>query len=101
VSKVKFVTNQVDAEKIRSIADRAVGLMRVHGEYLDLLSVTMDLSACHANGCPLQLTELLNADDFNLLHDVLGIRSHIDRKTGKITKFLPRFSKSKLTVADQ
>lgn len=57
------------------------------------LEMQMDIIACHANGCPLRLDDLLAADDFNLLHDVLGISRHIDRSTGRLTAiFRPRFA---------
>lgn len=54
----------------------------------------MDVTACHCNGCPLRLQELLEADDFNFTHDVFGIRRFIDRTTGEMpgAKFHPRFS---------
>ena len=51
------------------------------------------LAATHANGNPLRLHDLLNADDLNFAHDVWGIRSKIDRTTGKLTDhFSPRYS---------
>lgn len=53
----------------------------------------MDITATHANGCPLKLAELLAADDFNFSHDVAGIYRHLDRTTGKLLDcFLPRFA---------
>jgi hypothetical protein len=54
----------------------------------------MDITACHLNGCKLDLAKLLAADDFNFAHDVLGIRRHIDRETGQLMNcFRPRFAK--------
>lgn len=50
--------------------------------------IVMDITACHANGCKLQLGRLRHADDANFGHDVLGIRRFIDRKTGKIPEHL-------------
>jgi len=56
----------------------------------------MDITACHANGCPLRLQELLDADDFNFAHDIAGIYQHINRGTGKLEFcFLPRFAMPK------
>jgi len=58
------------------------------------INLEMDITACHLNGNPLKLTKLLEADDLNFFHDVLGIRNCIDRTTGKLTHcFLPRYSK--------
>lgn len=51
----------------------------------------MDLTACHCNGCELDLDRLLLAPDPDFGHDVCGIRRHIDRRTGKLGGcFLPR-----------
>ena len=59
----------------------------------DRRTIIMDLTACHANGCPLQLDELLKADKFEFSHDIYGIRKAIDRTTGKLTEdcFTPRY----------
>jgi hypothetical protein len=58
------------------------------------INLDMDLTACHLNGCPLDLEKLVAFDDFNLTHDVEGISAHIDRNTGKLTRcFLPRSAK--------
>lgn len=60
----------------------------------DLLSLSMDICACHLNGCPLDLEKLLKADDFNFAHDIVGIFKHMDRKTGQLKDcFLPRSAK--------
>jgi hypothetical protein len=57
--------------------------------------INMDISATHLNGNPLKLKELLTADDLNFSHDLVGIRNHIDRNTGKLKNcFLPRYSAS-------
>ncbi len=86
---VKFTHKPADLEIIYKIADRAHD---AHG--FDRQSTLMDISATHANGCRLRLKELLEADDFNFLHDVCGIARHIDRETGKIGGcFSPRFSR--------
>jgi len=53
----------------------------------------MDLTACHANSNALGLDRIIIADDFNFVHDVFGIRAHLDRETGKLRDcFIPRFS---------
>lgn len=90
--KVKFA-NKEDTKIIHDIVERLKGL-ELMPEDFDYLSLGMDLSATHANGCPLRLEDLLKADKFNLLHDLMGIRNHINRKTGKLEGFfLPRFAK--------
>lgn len=90
--QVKFA-NKKDTEIIHNIVGRLRGLELVPPGF-DYLSMEMDLSATHANGCPLKLEELLKADKFNLLHDLMGIRNHINRKTGKLERFfLPRYAR--------
>jgi uncharacterized protein DUF6874 len=78
-----------DGELLLKIAQRAAdGNTR-----LDTQAVLMDLTACHANGNPLRLKELLEAELLDFTHDVYGIMQHIDRSTGKLTDFFtPRFS---------
>jgi hypothetical protein len=61
----------------------------------DRMTITMDVIATHANGCPLDLDRLLHADDSNFIHDVFGIRRHINRTNGQLEDcFLPRFALS-------
>lgn len=52
----------------------------------------MDITACHLNGCPLDLPGLADASigDFN--HDVMGIRKFINRETGKLEGDFPRYA---------
>jgi hypothetical protein len=86
-----FEVSRLDASVIAQIADRALGLGVPGWAKLDF---AMDITACHANGNPLRLQALLDADDFNFMHDVLGIRRHLDRDTGRLLNhFSPRFSR--------
>nr|WP_313430121.1 hypothetical protein [Brevundimonas diminuta] len=90
---VSFDVSPTDAALISQIVDRVEELSLAQGHSLDRLSTTMDLTAVHANGCPLDLDKLAAADNFNLLHDVFGIARHLDRKTGKLRDlFDPRCS---------
>lgn len=60
---------------------------------LDRRNLAMDITAAHLNGCKLDLVELLNAKDSDFWHDVLGIRQHLNRLTGKLKNcFDPRCS---------
>lgn len=75
------------------IARRAVKMAKGLGLKYDQMTAVMDIDACHSNGNPLKLQELLAADDFNFGHDVFGIRRHIDRTTGQLQNcFVPRYS---------
>jgi hypothetical protein len=85
---IDWLVSKEDSDVIHAIAERAVDKFG-----FELLSIEMDVTACHANGNPLFLKELLMANDFEFVHDILGIRKHIDRKTGKLDGlFSPRFS---------
>lgn len=70
---------------VKRVTEKIVGI--------DSLSLTMDISAVHVNGCPLRLKDLLKADDFNFWHDIFGIQKHINRATGQLNNcFIPRFA---------
>lgn len=83
-----------DAPFVAKIAKRAHELSK--GRY-SLLDAQMDVTACHLNGCPLLLAELAEAaDNFDFIHDVFGIRRHLDRETGELTDcFLPRYAQTR------
>lgn len=90
---IKWSTDKDEIELEDKIAYRAVAMAAKLGIALIHIDVVMDIDGCHSNGCPLKLAELLSADDSNFAHDILGIRAHIDRKTGKLTDcFLPRYA---------
>ncbi len=95
-AKVSFDCTTEDVVLIGVIAKRYEVLLRdaFAAEFkFDRQSCVMDLMATHANGCPLRLKCLSEADDFNLAHDVGGIARHLDRNTGKLMDcFLPRFA---------
>lgn len=89
-----------EAETIVAIAHRlkselaAIGTRPSDlGSEIKLMDTILNVSACHCNGTPLKLEELLRADAGDFLHDVLGIRRHMDRDTGKLLNcFLPRYA---------
>lgn len=90
---VSFEVSKADSETIQKIAARAFEMAKGR-TWATRLDCSMDITACHANGCPLDLQDLLNADDFNFSHDVFGIAGTLDRSTGELTGiFRPRFAK--------
>jgi len=90
MAKISFDVSATDALTIRKIVKRACA----DDARLVKLDLTMDLTATHANGNPLDLERLLTVDDFNFYHDIYGIIRHLDRETGKLTgHFSPRLSK--------
>jgi len=89
---VTFDTSIEDGRKIQAICDRAFNAMQLR--YASKLDMVMDITAVHANGCPLNLDKFLAADDFNFYHDIIGIHNCLDRKTRQLRKgFLPRSSR--------
>lgn len=96
---VSFRVNDFDRTLIRSIVARAFRdtHLRAVLDFIDedendaRQALTMDLTACHANGCPVDLAKLLDADDVTFGHDITGIQKHIDRRTGRLRRaFGPR-----------
>ncbi len=80
-------------DPIVAIANRAMVLAEQHGVKTNAFTWMMDIEACHASN-PLDLEGLAKADDFNFIHDVFGIRRHLNRSTGKLEDcFSPRFTK--------
>lgn len=91
---ISFKVSKADAALIAIAAHRATLLC---GEtYWPLQDATMDLTACHANGCRLDLPLLLSMGDASFIHDVGGIKNHLDRDDASPTGgqllrcFLPR-----------
>jgi hypothetical protein len=78
---------------IGQIVDRVLELADARGQKLGVFSCTeleMDLCAAHLD-TPMELHRLLSSAAHDLLHDVLGIHKHLNRKTGKLEDcFLPR-----------
>lgn len=58
----------------------------------DRMSLIMDIQAAHEQ-FKLKLDKLLEADDYNFSHDIVGIQQNINRKTKEIENyFLPRYA---------
>lgn len=69
------------------------GLIRDH--FSDILNVSLAIAACHLNGCPLALEEMMRTWHRQaFVDDVMGIFYNLDRSTGKLTNgFRPMFVK--------
>ncbi len=87
---IDWTVTREEAEAIRDISRRAIV---EHPNTFRMLTLTMDLTACHCNGCPLRLIELSDAKDGDFIHDVGGISRHINRDTGELGDcFVPRYA---------
>lgn len=74
------------------IGERAAAIAARFGVELDAVTTAVMIEDVHRK-TPLRLQALLEADDFNFVHDVFGIRKHYDAATGAIdNRFLPRFA---------
>ncbi len=90
---ISWTVTGEDEDLIEEIAARAVKLARELGFIYAKPDALMDLTACHANGAPLRLAELLKADKGNFGHDVFGIRRHLNHETGQLGGFFsPRYA---------
>ena len=98
---INFRVSKEDHKEIFQIAKTFI---EKFPEYPDsFLTLVMDLTACHANGNPLDLKamgdavadiENNNRHAQDVIHDIYGIRRNINRHTGKLDNFfVPRFSK--------
>lgn len=91
MSAVAFKTTNAEALLIHAIAKRASRLAKSMDLKWTLNDADMDITAIHCNDLKLDLQGLLNADEANFGHDVLGIRRYIDRNSGTLTGFfVPR-----------
>jgi len=80
-------TNQKDVMELESqIAKRAVAMANVNGIKYGLMDALMDIDACHSNGNPLKLHELLGADDFYNGNNQYGVKECWNLKTAKLVK---------------
>ena len=95
MNNVSFDITPDEFTVVIKIAGRAVS----GDSNLNFMKVEMDLTATHANGCPLRFDELLNADDFNFWHDIYGIADNINRDTGKLENFFFRDTHVTDTIA--
>lgn len=80
---INWNASKEEVQAIHKIGLRAVD----QGICKDLITLEMDITAAHLNGCRLDLGKLLAAPNFDFAHDVLGIQENIDRNTGKIENF--------------
>lgn len=97
---VKFNASKYELHVILEICQRA-GKHFTPEEY-DRTTMIMDIEACHSNGCELDLGRLLSAPDYDFIHDIAGIRRHIDRTTGQLTDcFVPRTALQQVTHAKE
>ncbi len=89
--EISFKIDGMDADHM----SRVVARVLQERPQTDRMSLVLDLSACHANGMPLDFQAMADAPrSFDFWHDIHGIQRHIDRETGKLQHcFVPRFAR--------
>lgn len=91
---MNWQTTKEDFDWITKIADRAAAMAEQQGREYPYRDALMDVTAVHANGCPLRLEELYNAPPFDFSHDIAGIHNHVNRETGQLKDcFMPRYAR--------
>jgi hypothetical protein len=93
MTQVSFKVQDHEMALIKEIAKRADReLFGPRNIKQTIEDTEMDLCATIAQGVPLRLQDLLDADAANFGHDLGGIRRYIDRQTGKLRDFfVPRY----------
>lgn len=92
-TELKFNCTDTDYAIIQAIARRAVDLyVSFDMDPPPLVRLEMDLACVHLNGCPLKLQELLDSKTADFSHDIGGINNELDRETGSLGCFLPRYA---------
>lgn len=89
MTQINWNASEEERKLIRKVIDRVDRHKPLNQD--QRLNITMTLTACHLNGCPLDFEKLLSCDTFTLFHDIVGIEDHINIETGLIERcFLPR-----------
>ena len=94
--KINFKCSPQDQALIGQILKRGMDMARDFNVKLDHVTLAMDIVACHCNGTPLKLLQMLMSDPSDFSHDLLGITRFIDRESGKMREgFKPHFADTK------
>jgi hypothetical protein len=89
---LNFKVAPSDFALIYAISKRALALLKERDSTKAHIQMEMDLEAVH-NYCCLRLSDLLGANDFDFVHEIVGIRENFYRKTGYFQNgFWPRFA---------
>jgi hypothetical protein len=95
MTRINWAVSNEDRAAIKKIVMRYERIAKkIHGnldEKYERQNLSMDITACHLNGTPLDLSNLLKSPDFDFIHDLAGISRHINRTNGRLeSHFLPR-----------
>lgn len=86
-----YLATPEDSVLISQIIARALESFAPFSHYAAGMRLEFILTACHVNGCPLDLHKLLESDDESFWHDLDGINTHLHKQTGALGDyFVPR-----------
>ncbi len=86
---INWYTTIEEIKLINEIVKRSIKHFGINSK----MTMMMDIQVCHLNGCKLDLQGLLDSNDKDFSHDILGIKYHIDRNNGKLYgDFTPRYA---------
>jgi hypothetical protein len=89
--EISFEVSKEDQDLIDKIIKRFLETPEFKTIPWGVLNIIMDLTACKANGTPLDFEPLLSYDNFQFLYDIGGIRNYLNRETGRLEDFfIPR-----------
>ena len=81
-----------DMERILKLAEIAQRAEQLGISRSDRLTTVLDIDLADKHW-HLRLDAWLNADDFNFVHDFVGIQNHINRETKSFdNRFVPRYA---------
>ncbi len=84
LKEIKLTLSQDELHVVTKIGIRAQQVAKELGINYELADALVDITACHLNGCALDLDQLLHADNFYFNRDVFGIAKNISLYTGKL-----------------
>jgi len=91
MTKEERMAKLEEVRLINKIVNR--GWKTMKRNYRERIDMILDIDVANRD-CPLKLQELLEADDNNFYHDIIGIGQHLNRQTRKLEDcFVPRFAK--------
>jgi hypothetical protein len=77
---IEFNATIADMELIVMIVNR---FTERWGQASNPVSLAMEITACHLNGCPLRLEDLLKSSYDDFMQDIMIIRKNLNRTTGE------------------
>lgn len=92
-----MITSKVSDEEMElllTITQRSYDACRHTDIDWIFVEMLLDLINCHAEACALDLEAMTTWPIHDVIHDLIGIRNHLNRETKKLENcFVPRFAR--------